>query len=230
MKAELQTTLESETKFRNHQKKHKSKIKMEHNQFDNEYYVMSMDGASNHPLLAWGNANFEPFLEAEPIDETAIEIPLKIVFGEPFPKEYEIADLLMLDANFAGSEKLKNFFIKKGIWGIQFIPVEIKSNKGEIINGHYAIHFWNRLPAIDKNNYEGSAINRFGKIFSLKKFSLDQALLDEIPLEKRLIFQLEESDITVLVHQSIYEVIKAENLAGLKFFRVDEWDGNAMFR
>lgn len=67
---------------------------MTHNQFDNEYYVMSMDGANNHPMLAWGNTDFEPFLEAEPINEAEIELPLKIIFGEPYLKEYEMADLI----------------------------------------------------------------------------------------------------------------------------------------
>ncbi len=47
--------------------------KMEHNKFDDEYYVMNVDGANNHPVLAWGDTDDELFLEAEPIEEGALE-------------------------------------------------------------------------------------------------------------------------------------------------------------
>lgn len=53
---------------------------MTHNQFDNEYYVMSMDGANNHPLLAWRDTDYDLFLGAESINEKDLEIPFtKIV-------------------------------------------------------------------------------------------------------------------------------------------------------
>lgn len=151
---------------------------MTYNKFDAEYYVMSADGANNHPLLNWGDTDYAAFRKKEIIDETELDLPLKIIFDKPYPKEpCEIADFLSLGIQNAGSEKLKSLFTKWGISGVQFIPVAIKSNKGKIINGHYALHFWNRLRAID-----------------------------------------------------IYEAIKAEGLTGIAFFRVDQWDDNAMFR
>ena len=69
----------------------------------------------------------------------------------------------------------------------QFVPVEITTNKKKKIERHYAILFWNRLPAIDKNNYEGNAPNRFGRINNLEKFSLDASILNSVHLEKRLV-------------------------------------------
>jgi hypothetical protein len=203
---------------------------MEHNNFDKEYYVMSMDGANNHPLLDWGKVDFGSFLKAKPVDESSYDLPLNIVFGEPYPKSYEMADLLMLSTLFTVSEKFKVLFEKLGLYGIQFVPVEIKSNKGDIIQGHYVAHIWNMLQAIDKKNYEGSAPNRFGNILSLEKFSLDANLLESIPLEKRLVFGLAESSTEILVHQSVYDEILSANLTGMKFFRVDDWDDNALFR
>jgi hypothetical protein len=203
---------------------------MIYNNFDKEYYVMSVDGANNHPLLAWGKTDYDPFLEAEPIDAESLEKPLEIVFGAPYLKEYEMADFLMLSGQFAASEKLKQLFETSAIYGIQFFPVEIKDKKGNIIVGHNAIHIWNQLPAIDKNNYEGSPVDRFGTIVSLEKFSLDANLLESIPLEKRQIFLLTEDSSMVIVHQTIQDTIQTENLTGIRFFRVDEWNDNAMFR
>ena len=80
---------------------------MEHNQFDNEYYVMSMDGAENHPLLAWGSIDFAPFLKAQPVDESGYKLPLQLIFDEPYPAQYEMADLLMLASLYAVSAKFK---------------------------------------------------------------------------------------------------------------------------
>ncbi|GHT14891.1 hypothetical protein FACS189426_21900 [Bacteroidia bacterium] len=203
---------------------------MNTNKFDNEYYVMNIDGANNHPLLAWGATDFSAFLEAEPIDEKTLELPLKIIFDEPYPNQYEMADLLMLASQLACSEKLKTLFETLTIGGIQFIPIEITSNKKETLSGHYAIHFYNRLQAIDTSNYEGSEPNSFGKIRNLQRFSLNEKLLADIPFEQRKVFVLTEKPSMKIVHQSIYEAIQAENLTGMRFWKVSEWDNNAMFR
>ncbi len=203
---------------------------MEFNKFDNEYYVLSNDGANNHPLLAWGAVDFSPFLKAKPIDEENFNFPLQLIFDEPYPIKYEMADFHMLATCYTVSQKFKDFLEKEITYGIQFVPIEIKSNTGEIIPNYFVSHFWNRLPAIDKNNYDGSPVNNFGTIRNLSKFSLDFNLLKEIPLEKRLIFGLAENKTLVLVHQSIYEAIQTENLTGMRFWKVSEWDDNAMFR
>lgn len=202
---------------------------MEYNQFDNEYYVMSMDGANNHPLLAWGSIDFAPFLKAQPVDESGYTLPLQLIFDEPYPAQYEMADLLMLASLFAVSEKFKELFKKMNIYGVQFVPAEVKSNKGEIITGHYVLHIWNKF-GLDKNNYEGGSINQFGKIRSLTRFSLDPSVLQNIPLEKRLIFRLAEKETIISVHQSVVEAIQTAGLTGMRFWKVSEWDENAMFR
>jgi hypothetical protein len=185
---------------------------------------MNIDGANNHPQLAWGKTRKAPFLKAEQIDETTLTLPLQIVFDEPYPKNYEMADFLMLGAQFANSEKFKNCFEKLNIYGVQFVPIEITSNKGDVISGHYAAHFWNKLSAIDKDNYVGDPLDMFETIPNLSKFSLDAKLLTNIPLEKRLVFGLTEDKTIIIVHQSVYEAIQAANLTGMRFFRVDDWD------
>jgi hypothetical protein len=192
---------------------------------------MNADGADNHPMLSWGNTDFTVFFEAEPVEEENLSLPLKVRFEEPYPDEpYEMADLLMLDTDFAGSKKLKTLFETLNIYGAQFVPVEITTNKKKTLSGHYAIHFWNRLPALDKNNYEGEEPNMFGNILDLQRFSLDLELLEKLPLEKRLVFLLAENKTLKLVHQSIVEAIQKENLTGMCFWKVCDWDDNAMFR
>ena len=123
---------------------------MNHNKLDEEYYVMNVDGADNHPLLAWGATDFGSFLKPEPVDEKNYELPLQIIFDEPYPAQYEMANLHMLASLFAVDDKFKNVFIESDIYGVQFVPIEIKSNDGDIIKGYHVLHIWNKLPAIDK--------------------------------------------------------------------------------
>jgi hypothetical protein len=140
-----------------------------------------------------------------------------------------VADFLSSGVQRIASGKFKNIFEGQIKYGIQFIPVEIKDNKGEIISGHYAFHIWNRLRVIDKNNYVGSAPNRFGNILRLEKFSLDPEILKNTTLEKRLVFGLDENNM-IMIHQNVYEVLQAVNLTGLCFFRVDKWDDGVIPR
>ncbi len=203
---------------------------MDYNKFDDEYYVMNVDGADNHPMLAWGSVDYDLFLEAEPIEEGALELPMQIVFDEPYPKQYKMPDFLMLSGQFAASEKFKSFFEEHKVSGIQFFPVEITDNKKKLITGYYAIHVWKQLPAIDKDNYEGSPVDRFGCIDPLERFSLDAELLNNIPVEERTVFLLEEDSSQIIVHRSIVEAMQAAGLTGMRLWKISEWDGDAMFR
>ncbi|MDR2925701.1 MAG: hypothetical protein LBU76_07140 [Azoarcus sp.] len=198
------------------------------NDFDKEYYVMSVGGSNNHPLLDWGKTDNTDFPDIEPMNE--LKLPLKIIFGQPYLKQYEMSDFLMLGADYARSEKFKKLFERNKIYGVQFIPVEIESNKKEIITGHYYIHFWNRLRAIDEKNYEGGQPNGFGLIHDLERFSLNGDLLNGISLEKRLIFPLLEKPSLVIVHKSLCEIMEKEKINGVKYFRVDEWDEDSIFK
>jgi hypothetical protein len=196
------------------------------NSFDKEYYVMGIDRENNHPLLAWGKIDFSSFLEAKPVDEKQYELPMSIIFDEPYPVEYEMVDLHMLASCNVVSKRFKDFFEKINIYGIQFIPIEITSNTGEKMSQYFVAHFWNKLPAIDKNNYEGSPLNSFGTIRNLSKFSLDAKILEEIPLEKRQVFGLSEKKTLILVHQNTFDAIQKENFTGICFWKVSEWNDN----
>jgi hypothetical protein len=189
-----------------------------------------MDVDYKHPMLNWGTTRSSKvgFGKPQPIDVTTLELPLQIIFDDS-PKEYEMADFLMLGVYFAVSKKLKQFFEQKDIYGAIFIPVEVNHKNGDIVKDYFAMQVWNVLPAVDKNNYEGGDLDRFERINDLQKFSLDAKLLESIPLEKRLVFWLHEKSM-LIIHQSIYEAIQKENFSGVKYYRVDEWDSNVAFR
>jgi hypothetical protein len=200
------------------------------NEFDNEYYVMDVDGDNNHPMLGWGATYYDPIIFPKPVEDGALELPMKIKFCKPYPKNPEIADILFLDGDLAVSGKVKSVFENMNIYGVQFFPAQIITNKEKVIEGHYIFHPWNRIAVVDKNNYEGDPVDEKGRIDSLHKFSLDEKALSAIPLEKRMCFHLAESKTERLIHQSVYEALVKESVTGFSFFKVSEWDENVMFR
>ena len=203
---------------------------MNTNEFDKEYYLMNVDGASNHPLLTWGETDDEPFIYPRPVNDEDLELPLKMKFCKPYPKQLELADILFSDGDLVVSEKVKQCLEKMNIYGIQFFSTEIETDKKKKVKGYYYFHLWNRIVAVDKNNYEGDEPNERGRIHNLEKFSLDEAVMENTPLEKRLVFHLGESISERLIHKTVYDTLKAENIIGGAFFRIDNWDENAMFR
>jgi hypothetical protein len=200
------------------------------NEFDKEYFVMNVDGANNHPLLAWGEADSSPFLFIEEIENDDLDCPMEIEFDTPYPKKPEMADILDLSSTCCVfSEKIKLLFEKLKLKKIQFVPVTIKTNKKGKIEGHYIFHCWNGVPAVDKDNYEGDEIDEDGEIVTLEKFSLDTNILKTIQVNDRLIFRLSERSDMILVHQSIKEAIESEQATGFRFYQIDKWSSSSIF-
>jgi hypothetical protein len=198
------------------------------NDFDKEYYVISPDGEDNHLQLTFGNTDSSLFFQTMPVSECLLKLPLPVELEDDYPDDYEEVDLLLLDLMYACTSKFKNVIEKNEIYGIQFFPVKINDEK--IMTEYYAVHIWNKIAAVDNERYTGAKRDESGRISDLIKFSLNEKLLNNIPLEKRLFFVLSEFSPIKVVHQSIYDNIQKENLTGIRFFRIDEWDDGAIFR
>ena len=186
-----------------------------------EYYVIRVDYSSEHiPMLAWGETSSRKFLKAEKI--TDMETPLKIEFDDPVPKKPLMNDILELGSSYAISEKLKQLLEKADLINLQYFPATILKTKKESITGYYILHCHNVIPAVDKNNYEGSAVED-GKIFEIKRFTLDADLLNKIPLHDRLFFRLAENRAYTIIHQSIVDEIKKAEITGILLYSVNNW-------
>jgi hypothetical protein len=202
---------------------------MNNNIFDNEYYVMDVEGADNHPMLAWGKNSARPFLVDEEIDMKELNNPLEIEFNTPYPKTPVMADNLHLMFKRVLSERIKLLFERLQIPKVQFIPVIIVTNKKQKIEGHYIFHCWNNICAVDKNNYEGGEIDEDGLITDLESFSLDAKVLEKISLEQRLVFCLSENTDFIIVHQSIKDAIENAGATGFRFYQISKWSPSAIF-
>lgn len=186
---------------------------------------MSIDQSINRPLLAWGQTNFSAFLNPTKMNAAQLAVPLSVAFVEPYPVFCRDFDLIMFGGLFAGSEKLKTFFEKLRIYGVQFVPLSIVNDRNEPTPGYYAIHFWNRIAAIDKSNYEGDELNEFNRILHLRKFSLNPAAIRAVPKQQRQIFMLSENSLLIIVHNDVRLIAEQLGMTGVCFSRVDLWEG-----
>lgn len=185
---------------------------------------MDVNGANNHPLLAWGQTDSDPFIYGEPVDAGELNLPLKIIFSKPYPSSPVMADALFLDGDMVVSKRVRDTLQEQNLYGVDFFPVQIETNKKNVIDGYYLIHIWNEIAAVDKNSYTGSAPNERGRIYSLESFSLDGEVLAKYPEEKRRIFCLSENTGTRLICSAIYELLQSLCPSGFSFCKVSDWD------
>ncbi|MEI8595781.1 imm11 family protein [Photobacterium sp. Hal280] len=124
------------------------------------------------------------------------------------------------------SEKFRKVLDPFHLPGVDFYQTNIV-NGDKIWSEHYYMHIWNHHQAIDKKRSEISG-TYVGDRFTLLKLSLDEEVLDQVPLEQRLVFRLRE-DPTFLFHESVVAALSAADLSGLGFRRVDDWSIGSAF-
>ncbi|MBD8514091.1 hypothetical protein IFO68_15530 [Photobacterium sp. CAU 1568] len=124
------------------------------------------------------------------------------------------------------SEKFRQVLQAFNLPGMDFYQTNIVSGS-KTWTEHYYMHIWHHHRAIHKgrSKIDGTYID---DDFILESLSLDENVLDKIPLEERLVFRLEE-DPTFLFHETVVQVLREANLTGLSFLRVDEWSIGSAF-
>ena len=66
-------------------------------------------------------------------------------------------------------------------------------------------------------------------VLGIDALVLDERVLQDIPLERRLVFVLAESTSTYVFHHSVVEHVLAPKPEGLRFIRVDRWNDASGF-
>lgn len=121
------------------------------------------------------------------------------------------------------SDKVYNVLSPLNIKTIQFIPAEIEISESNVYKNYWGLSILKRIKCLDveksKLHISDSGIS------NIKKVVLDQEVLKEIPLEERLIFQLEEH-IYDLFHESIVDEIKLAEPEGIQFLNFEDFDDN----
>lgn len=205
--------------------KHKTTMK----DYNEEYFFLGLVDHPSYPMLAFGD-NFKryarKFLQAEPI---IYDEPIELKFREPVPRKPKMADYHLLSTpSPVFSEKLKNVIDKIKIRDIQFVPVLIRNEDDELIEGFSAIKVCNMIHCVDFEKSECD-IDEDGDIDNIDKLVLDCDKLDKIPLEDRLIFAVAEKRTYVVYHISVVEKMLDSAPQGMTVYRLSGWDPSAPF-
>ena len=189
-----------------------------------EYFVIERGGSNNYPLLEWDQSS-GLFDKGKPVTVTE---PIKLRLGAPVPAKPEMVDYHSLPEPVIG-ERIKNLLEPMNIYGIQLIPANISVE--EEIYHYWLLHVFHEISCLDKDK-SICAYSKRGRVIDIKHLVLDENILQEIPLEKRLIFVLRESTSTYLFHRSIKDSIMALDPAskGIQFFCADVWGSDVVFR
>ncbi|UIP26719.1 hypothetical protein [Photobacterium sp. TLY01] len=124
------------------------------------------------------------------------------------------------------SGKFRQVLLKFNLPGVDFYQTNI-INGNKVWSDYYYLHIWNSYKCINllRSEIDG---NYKTYSFTLESLSLDDKVLEEIPLAERLVFRLEEKP-KFLFHETVVNALREANLTGLKFLRVDEWSIGSAF-
>lgn len=189
-----------------------------------EYYVMDTKYDETYPTLAARNEcphTYDYVVDCEKIDNPETS---EFQFRHPIPRKPVFGDYFDAQSKPVVSEKIKFILEPLNLPGVQFIPAKIYDNKGNIHENYFFMNIYNLIMAVDRENskYRTSFANDPDCLF-LDRFSLNKKVLENIPLDERLIFLLKENKITKIVHSSIVQLILKENPKGIGFTLVEDW-------
>ena len=197
--------------------------------YNEEYFYVKKTG-DNYPMLAYaaGGGNYAEIDNAEPLDITEKRI---VCYTAPIPAKPQLADLHFLAQHAPViSERLKNVLESLNLKDIQFLPAIIRDNRHNEHEGFYIVHVYNEIKCLDKENSEWKQ-SRYDKerAKDVEKLVLNNEVLEQIPLEERLVFALWENSTYVLYHQSVVEKMLEIAPTGLTIYRLSKYDSGLPF-
>lgn len=139
--------------------------------------------------------------------------------------------------NFVVTKKLKDM-LESGVFGCQFFPAIVLDEHGNFVEDLWALNTFEELDCIDMNRSEhympndgSTEIDGFKIHADMDTYRFREDVLDSIPEEKRLIFQVSStSKGEIFVHQKVVDIFTKHNVKGIKFYKASEFeDGDQHF-
>lgn len=134
--------------------------------------------------------------------------------------DYEVAEYFSSPVRALSKRVIESAGLRH-IYGVNFVEGMLHDR-----NQNYDFYLMNltsnKIQCMDKSASVYDWDDEYKEVDAIKKLVLDYDVLDKIPLNKRLIFEMEEDNIT-LYHKSIVERIMATNPLGLDFVTPDKF-------
>ena len=177
------------------------------NEFD--YFVIESEN---------GGDEIYPLIDIVEMDDEDNPSLMSIEIGEPFLKNPIMADCLE-GSEWFFSKKIYDIINDLKIDYIKLIETKWIGKYKNIDEKYWCLSIENRIEAMDK---EKSVYKKPQRTYKIQKFILDKTSLEKIPLEKRLIFVLQEEPASIVFHKSVTDLIMALNPTGLQFTPIEK--------
>lgn len=193
--------------------------------YNQEYFYMR-PGHSNYPsLVLWGEQD-SIFACAEPIEHESLHF---IFDNATMPKKPQMGDGHYLYPTFVVSQRVKDHLEALQLKQVQFVPATIKDKEDTVHGGYYAMHVYNTVHCADLEASEWTpSIRNPERVMSFDRVVLDNAALDEVPLQDRLAIQLGEQRLTHLYHRTVVDHLLKIQPEGIRFYSI-AGDGREAF-
>ena len=130
------------------------------------------------------------------------------------------------------SKRIKEAMETFPLKGVQFIPAIIYDDNDKPHHDYFIIHVYNQIRCVDLEKSVWKPALTPGNILTYKKLVFNDEILDEIPLNDRLVFALAEASRTIVFHKSVVDKIIYDidpMPEGFLFCRVDKWTPSTAF-
>ena len=197
--------------------------------YNEEYFYVKKSGGEIYPSLSYAadGGDYTEVDKAKPLDTTQKRI---VCYASPVPPKPELADHHRLTQHAPViSERLKDVLESLNLKEVQFLPAIILDNRHNEHEGFYIVHVYNEIKCLDRENSEWEEGFFDEERADVEKLVLDNEVLDQIPLEERLVFALWEQSTHVLYHQSVVEKILEIAPTGLTIYRLSKYDSSLPF-
>lgn len=195
--------------------------------YDNQYYLLSNDAQSGNHMICESNKSDDglDLLERSSIKRQVLgKGHVAITMGDD--DQFSPCDYHHVLPSGLISEKFKEVLTSFNLPGVDFYETVIETRIKKW-NDRYLVHIWQNYRALHqkRSKIDGTFVKNN---FILEGISLDENLLDKIPLKDRLVFRLNENP-KYLYHESVVAAIKVANLTGVRFICVKDWGLGSAF-
>lgn len=188
-----------------------------------EYYIVLWSDDDDIPRLVENDDCPEYLYAAKPIEKPEL---MQFDLGDPIPRKPKMTDYLTSPKPVV-SKKIYDVLEPMKIEGIQLLPAIIHGKDEHIFDNYWAVHIYNIIKCVDTKLSKCKIGN--ARLSKVEKIVLDKNILNQIPLNKRLIFRLKEDTSYELFHVSIMNAIMKVNPTGIRFIKIEEWTQKRLF-
>ncbi|WP_419812390.1 hypothetical protein [Bacterioplanoides sp.] len=190
---------------------------------NNEYYMLYPDNNPNYPMII---ASLRP----NSIESYVTgKYNLAILRDDPMPKKPQYVDYHSSGSTPVISKKFVDALSELNIYRVQ----TLKGTTGDVIEelklDYYMLHVFNFINAIDIEKSVVDLSSNSKRVVDVESYSLDSEKLSKIPIEKRLVFILDEYPVFYLFHQTVVDHLEQYDLKGHRFIPVSKWNDDAHF-